>query len=178
MEEKAFQLFEKWGILAYIYFPPDEVDIFNLNNFFEQNYIPKEEARVISTVSKNFLTINMSANFLAISLTKCVPVFFYDPINRVVGLANANSKVLAGRVLSEAVKEMLSLGAKERDILVEIGPTIFQEAVGLREIISDHFKKTGIKMVCSMSMVNFSVSRGTTLAIIGMAGRLKNYKKV
>jgi hypothetical protein len=55
----------------------------------------------------------------------CVPLYFYDPVRRVVGLAHAGWKGTVGNIAREAVRRMAeTFGSKPEELLAAIGPSI------------------------------------------------------
>ncbi|MBN2220579.1 MAG: peptidoglycan editing factor PgeF [Vallitaleaceae bacterium] len=55
----------------------------------------------------------------------CVPLFFYDPKQKVIGLAHAGWKGSALKIAKKMIDEMVSYyGCNPKDVLVGIGPSI------------------------------------------------------
>jgi hypothetical protein len=55
----------------------------------------------------------------------CVPLYFYDPVRRVVGLAHAGWKGTVGNIARTAVSRMSEVyGSKPEELLAAIGPSI------------------------------------------------------
>jgi YfiH family protein len=55
----------------------------------------------------------------------CPPVFFYDPVRRVVGLAHSGWKGTVGRIVGNVVEAMVdNLGSEPKDIKAAVGPGI------------------------------------------------------
>ena len=62
---------------------------------------------------------------LLMRFADCVPILYYDPIHRVVGLAHAGWQGTVRLVAEAAVKAMQAVyGSRPEDILVAIGPSI------------------------------------------------------
>ena len=57
----------------------------------------------------------------------CVPLFFFDPKIRYIGIAHAGWKGTVGRIAEEMTKKFVEVGANAEDILVAIGPCISNE---------------------------------------------------
>lgn len=63
--------------------------------------------------------------FLVVHTADCVPISFYDPKKKIVGIAHAGWKGTAKRVGQRTVLEMKRvLGCDPRDIIAYIGPSI------------------------------------------------------
>ncbi len=54
----------------------------------------------------------------------CLPVFFYDPQNQVVGLAHAGWRGVLAGVVPNTVKALGSGGVEPRELFVSVGPHI------------------------------------------------------
>lgn len=55
----------------------------------------------------------------------CLPVLFFDPTKRVIGLAHAGYKGVIGKIFLSVIGKMVSVfDCKPKDIFVGIGPTI------------------------------------------------------
>lgn len=62
--------------------------------------------------------------FLAVTVADCLPVFFYDPVAGVVGIAHAGWRGIAGGVIHNVLEKMRVCGAQVQDMVVVIGPHI------------------------------------------------------
>ncbi|WP_438433428.1 peptidoglycan editing factor PgeF [Gorillibacterium sp. sgz500922] len=64
---------------------------------------------------------------LALLYADCVPLYFFDPVTRSVGLAHAGWKGTAARIAAETIRAMeREFGASASDIQAAIGPSIGQ----------------------------------------------------
>ncbi len=63
---------------------------------------------------------------LAILTADCVPIFFVDPENMVIGLTHAGWKGAKSGIIAETVKRMKQIGADTEKIKTLIGPCIHQ----------------------------------------------------
>lgn len=71
----------------------------------------------------------------------CVPLFFYDPIAKVVGLAHAGWRGTVGRIGSKMVEYMQEeYGSRPADIIVAIGPSICQQCYEIGEDVANEFE--------------------------------------
>jgi YfiH family protein len=62
---------------------------------------------------------------LMMRFADCVPVFFFDPVQRVIGLAHAGWVGTINKIASKTINEMRhKFGSKPGDILAAIGPSI------------------------------------------------------
>lgn len=62
--------------------------------------------------------------FLSVTVADCLPVFFYDSITRVIGIAHAGWRGLLLGVIGKTVETFKKYGSEVKNIHVEIGPCI------------------------------------------------------
>lgn len=62
--------------------------------------------------------------FLGVKAADCVPLFFYDPIQKIVAVAHAGWRVTLGKIVVEIIKKMQKSGSDPKNIYVAIGPHI------------------------------------------------------
>ena len=72
----------------------------------------------------------------------CVPIFFYDPIKKVIGMAHSGWRGTVARIGANMVQTMKeNYGSKEEDILVVIAPSICQDCYEISEDVAKEFQK-------------------------------------
>ncbi|MEG6522206.1 peptidoglycan editing factor PgeF [Desulfotomaculum sp. 1211_IL3151] len=76
----------------------------------------------------------------------CVPILYYDPVKKCVGLAHAGWRGTVQRIASETVRQMeLAFGCNPGDILVGIGPSIgpccYQVDEPVQQVVVSRFKQ-------------------------------------
>ena len=65
------------------------------------------------------------ALFLLISFADCLPVLFYDPVQRAVGIAHAGWRGSAGGIAGQTVAALAArFGSRPADLLVGVAPSI------------------------------------------------------
>lgn len=72
----------------------------------------------------------------------CVPIFFYDPVRRVVALAHSGWRGTVagmGRCMTEYMKT--EYGSRPEDILCAIGPSICQNCYEVSEDVAEAFRQ-------------------------------------
>lgn len=73
------------------------------------------------------LVTNVHKVFLSVTVADCVPVYLYDPKNRVVGIIHAGWRGLANEILPHTISTIQkAFGSKPNDMLAGIGPCICQ----------------------------------------------------
>ncbi len=80
---------------------------------------------------------------LGIETADCVPIFMFDPISRVVGLAHAGWRGVISNISQNLVTAAMKLGCSKENILILIGPHIksccFEVQSDLIEIFSAQY---------------------------------------
>ena len=61
---------------------------------------------------------------LTLKVADCVPVFFYEPLKRIIGLVHSGWRGTVENIVSNAIKLMQKNGAESRDISCFLGPAI------------------------------------------------------
>ena len=71
------------------------------------------------------LVTNRPGVFLMLRFADCVPIAFYDPVQRAVGLAHAGWKGTLGKAARKTVEAMMeAYGSRPADLIACIGPSI------------------------------------------------------
>ncbi len=73
----------------------------------------------------------------------CVPIYFYDPLKKVIGLAHAGWRGTVSSIASVMVSRMVeAMGCRPRDILAGIGPSICRDCFEVDFPVYQEFLKT------------------------------------
>jgi hypothetical protein len=84
---------------------------------------PEDRGRV--ALQTDALVTNNPGVFLMLRFADCVPVAFYDPVRRAVGLAHAGWKGTLGKTAQKTVEAMMeAYGSRPADLIACIGPSI------------------------------------------------------
>jgi YfiH family protein len=70
----------------------------------------------------------------------CVPLYFVDPIRRVIGLSHSGWRGTVSRMGAATIKAMVELGSKPEDILAVVGPSICQDCYEVSEDVIEQFR--------------------------------------
>lgn len=62
--------------------------------------------------------------YLLLFTADCIPIFFYESINKIIGLTHAGRKGSLKNIAVNTVKAMQKIGAKAKHIKVHLGPHI------------------------------------------------------
>ena len=72
----------------------------------------------------------------------CVPLFFADPVKKIVGMAHSGWRGTAGKIGKVTVEKMVSyFDCKKEDIICAIGPSICKSCYEISEDVAEVFKK-------------------------------------
>lgn len=70
----------------------------------------------------------------------CMAFFFYDPAKKVIGLCHAGWRGALGRIGSEVVAKMCTLGSDPQNILAGVGPSICPKCFEVGEDVAQMFE--------------------------------------
>ena len=72
----------------------------------------------------------------------CVPLFFYDPVEKAAALAHSGWRGTVGRIGAKMVQFLENeYGSKKENIIAAIGPSICRSCYEVSEDVADKFKK-------------------------------------
>lgn len=71
----------------------------------------------------------------------CVPLFFVDPVNKVIGLSHSGWRGTIGRIGEKTIERMEELGALRECIRAAIGPSICRDCYEVGEDVASVFKQ-------------------------------------
>ncbi len=84
---------------------------------------------------------------LCVSTADCIPVIFYDPANRAIGIAHAGWRGTVNRIVCHTLNEMYTrYGTRGDDMVACIGPGISLPAFEVGEEVYETFRKEGFPM--------------------------------
>ncbi|NHN28640.1 peptidoglycan editing factor PgeF [Paenibacillus agricola] len=93
--------------------------------------------------AKDAFITNEPGLFLHVLFADCVPLYFYDPVKRVVGIAHAGWKGTALQIALETLKAMQrEYGTKAKDVLAVIGPSIQACCYEVNDTVVSRFCET------------------------------------
>ncbi|MFA6422155.1 MAG: peptidoglycan editing factor PgeF [Candidatus Buchananbacteria bacterium] len=83
--------------------------------------------------------------FLSVTVADCLPVYFYDSANEVIGISHAGWKGLVKGVLENTVKKLQeNFNSKPENLEVIIGPHILPCHYEIGEEVAENFSKQNI----------------------------------
>jgi YfiH family protein len=88
------------------------------------------------------LVTNEKGLALACFYADCVPLYFVDPIKKVIGLAHSGWRgTVAGMGLDMVQKMQEVFGCDPKDIIAAIGPSICQDCYEISEEVAERFRQ-------------------------------------
>ena len=87
------------------------------------------------------LVTNEPGIALATFYADCVPLYFADPVKKVIGLAHSGWRGTVGRIGAEMIKKMeQEYGCDRKDIVVANGPSICKDCYEVSEDVAEQFE--------------------------------------
>lgn len=84
----------------------------------------------------------------------CVPLYFYDPINKVVGLAHSGWKGTVNNIAKAMIDKMVEeYGSNPSDIVTAIGPSICVDCYEVDDVVVDIIKKNFTKDIIDENVI-------------------------
>lgn len=88
------------------------------------------------------LITNEKGIVLSTFFADCVPLFFVDPIKKVIALSHSGWKGTVNKIGKRTVDTMCSeFGCKREDIITAIGPSICKDCYEVSEDVANQFKR-------------------------------------
>jgi YfiH family protein len=125
----------------------------NRDDFFSRNKIPRQKTvgiildhgNNVVIVSKKYssgivpvradaLVTAVKDSHLFLTVADCYPVFFYDPVKKIIAVSHAGWKGIVSGIISETIKSMEELGSQSQNICVSVGPGICQRCYDFARI--------------------------------------------
>ncbi len=77
--------------------------------------------------------------FLVVKTADCIPIFFFEPENKIIGVAHAGREGTRLNIVKSVIQKIVELGAQKDSILVEIGPAICRKHYKVSQEIFQQF---------------------------------------
>ena len=136
----------------------DELNSKNRNKFFERLEIGSEKvisagiansarAEIVSNDSPKIIygtdaLITTNENiFLSITVADCIPVYFYEPDQKILALAHAGWRGIVGGIIINTLKKISELGGQAENLLVALGPGIDKCHFEIKEDVLEKFSE-------------------------------------
>ena len=87
------------------------------------------------------MVTNVPGLTLATFYADCVPLYFYDPVHRAIGLSHSGWRGTVGKIGKVTVETMTrEYGTRTKDVIAAIGPSICQECYEVSEDVIEQFR--------------------------------------
>lgn len=77
--------------------------------------------------------------YLAILTADCLPVFFYDPVSQLIGIAHAGWRGIIDQIIPKMLDQFKSLGSVPENLIIGIGPGICQKHFVVKKDVLKYF---------------------------------------
>jgi YfiH family protein len=114
-------------------------------NVVSAGLVNGNNVEIITDVSKkrilntDGLVTDKRGIYLSLTVADCIPVYFYDGTNGIIGLAHAGWRGVVDGVVKNTVAKMQSLGSEANNVSVQFGPGINRCHFEIKEDILDQF---------------------------------------
>jgi polyphenol oxidase len=101
-----------------------------VNRAVSAELVHKTKVVVIDDVSQSIISgadalVTKEKNiFLSVTVADCLPVFFYDPVAKVIGITHAGWRGLIDGVIDKTLETLKNCGAQTENIFAAFGPSI------------------------------------------------------
>ena len=122
-------------------FTPDQLVFSNQIHDTQIKIVSKEDCTKVMTGMDGLMT-DETGICLVTSYADCVPLFFYDPVNKVIASSHSGWRGTVGRIGKKTVEMMEErFGSKPEDIIAAIGPSICQSCYEISEEVAVQFEE-------------------------------------
>ena len=92
------------------------------------------------------------------SYADCVPLYFVDPVRKVIGLSHSGWRGTVGKIGKHTVELMQeTFGCRPEEILAAVGPSVCMDCYEVsEEVIELLIRRTGISCFIRKQMENIS----------------------
>lgn len=129
----------------------------NRNNFFKKVGISEDKiisAGIANGVNVELVSVNSSRViknadglvtkdkniYLSATVADCIPVYFYDPVNKIVALAHAGWRGIVNGIIENTINKIIEIGGSAKKLKVALGPGISACHFEIKEDILVEFK--------------------------------------
>lgn len=78
--------------------------------------------------------------FISVTIADCIPVYFYEPEQKIIGIAHCGWRGIVAGITRNAVAKISELGGSPENLKVVIGPGINKCHFEIKEDVLDKFK--------------------------------------
>ena len=104
--------------------------------------VDEDSERIIKEVDG--LVTNSKNLFLTMATADCLPIYFYDPVKEVIGIAHAGWKGVAFNIVKEVIEKMIEIfNSNPINIVVYVGPHIKKCHFEVQNDVAEKFNEYG-----------------------------------
>lgn len=100
------------------------------NKIIAAEIVHENKVEIVDETSPNMILgadglVTKSKNvFLSVTIADCIPVYFYEPRQKIIGIAHCGWRGIVAGVIETAVEKIIELGGKVENIEIAFGPGI------------------------------------------------------
>ena len=135
-----------YRISSAIGFSPESIVTSDQTHTTNVRVVTKEDRGCGITKPRSYTDVdgmvtNVPGLTLATFYADCVPLYFYDPVHRAIGLSHSGWRGTVGKIGKVTVETMTrEYGTRPEDVLAAIGPSICQECYEVSEDVIVQFR--------------------------------------
>ena len=121
----------------------------NLDKMIKLNQTHSSKVHIVNNlddhkklINADGLVTNLRGIGLSILGADCAPVLFYDNMSKTIGACHAGWRGAVDNIAEVTIASMESIGAKRKNIICIIGPTIQKNSYVIKEDVAKIIKKT------------------------------------
>lgn len=112
--------------------------------------------------------------FLMVTIADCLPIFIYDPINRIIGIVHAGWRGIIGQIVVALINKLKELGSSPGDLVVGVGPGICQKHFVVKNDVLKEFRRLYPSATLVRNHDGYVDLKKAVLIDLNNAGVLKN----
>lgn len=78
--------------------------------------------------------------YLSVTVADCVPVFFYEPVHKIFGLAHCGWRGIAAGVVLNTLSEIFALGGRVSNLKIALGPALGACHFEIKKDVAEKFR--------------------------------------
>jgi len=112
---------------------------------FAAEIVHSDCVEVVDKNSENFVKgvdalVTKEKIFLSVTVADCLPIYFYDSKNKIIGIAHAGWRGILKRIVENTLDKIIKLGGEAQNIKIILGPGLRSCHFEIGEDIIDEFK--------------------------------------
>jgi len=112
---------------------------------FAAEIVHSDCVEIVDKNSDNFIKgvdalVTREKIFLSVTVADCLPIYFYDSKNRIIGIAHAGWRGILKGIIENTLDKMIELGGEIKNIEIVLGPGLRNCHFEIKKDILDKFE--------------------------------------